>query len=308
MVAGINGFVGHHVANELAKRGVEVVGLGNQKVVSYELKNIVATYFSLDLTDPAKVSTLKLSGIDGIINLAGFANVGDSVGKGKLYNKVNVGVHSTLYQECLNQGVSPRIIAVSTGAVYDPNQALPITEDSNLIDDQNTNEYVISKKLMEKSVLEFNKKGLSCYIVRPFNHTGPGQKLGFLLPDLAEQVKESAKSGKPMLVGNLKTKRDFTDVRDVARAYVDLVMADSTSLKHAIYNICSGKSISGEKILENLLTAMGKKDIETRIDPAKLRKNEIMNIYGSFSRLQKDTGWHPTISIEQTIDDFVRSD
>lgn len=305
LVTGVNGFVGHHVAHELHDRGIEVFGLGNQPELDGNLTGIVNEYAGLDLTNPEEVAKLALDGIDAVINLAGFAKVGESRGQGELYNRVNVGVHTVLYEEILKRGLTPRIIAVSTGAVYDPNQPMPITEDSELIDDDKTNEYVVSKKLTEQAVMAFNDRGLRCIIARPFNHTGPGQLPGFLLPDLYEQIKESQASGQPLKVGNLDTKRDFTDVRDVARYYVELALSPSENLKHNIYNICSGKSVQGKEILRLLAEACGITDLKTEIDPARLRPNDVMDIYGSSQRLTEAVGELQLIPIEQTIRDFV---
>lgn len=305
LVTGVNGFVGHHVAEQLHERGYEILGVGNQPELEENLSEIVDSYVSCDLTDAESVSKIDLTQVSAIINLAGFAKVGDSKGQGELYNRVNVGVHTTLYQECLNQGVAPRIVAVSTGAVYDPNQPMPITEQSKLIDDDKTNEYVISKKLTEEAVLAFEKNGLRCIIARPFNHTGPGQLPGFLLPDLAEQVEIAKKSGSKLLVGNLETKRDFTDVRDVANAYIELALCDESRLTKNIYNICSGRSIAGKEILQMLLKACDATNLETEVDPNKIRPNDVMDIYGSHDLLSQDTGWQPTINIETIISDFV---
>lgn len=307
LLAGVNGFVGHHVARALQAKGVKIIGVSNQPVLNPDLKSVVSQYYGLDLMSTDEVSTIKLRGVDVIINLAGFAKISGSAGQGELYNRVNVGVHVALYEECLRQGVSPRIIAVSTGAVYDPSQPMPITEESELIEDDKTNEYVISKKLTEQAVLEFADRGLHCIIARPFNHTGPGQLPGFLLPDLAEQIRRAAGTGKSLMVGNLETKRDFTDVRDVAEAYVSLALCDKSKLKHNIYNICSGKSIAGKDILAMLGEALGIDNLQTEIDPAKLRANDVMDIYGSRERLSEATGWEPTIPIEQTIRDFIGS-
>lgn len=305
LVTGVNGFVGHHVAVQLYQKAIGVIGVGNQPSLDTDLQDIVSEYIGCDLTNPDDVAKIDLTNVSAIINLAGFAKVGDSKGQGELYNRVNVGVHTVLYQECLNQGVKPRIVAVSTGAVYDPEQPLPITEESKLIDDERTNEYVISKKRTETAVTEFNAQGLRCIIARPFNHTGPGQLPGFLLPDLYEQVKESQASGKPLQVGNLGTKRDFTDVRDVARAYIELALTDEAQLKHDIYNICSGKSVAGYEILQILANACGIENLKTETDPNRLRKNDVMDIYGSRERITTDTGWRPTIPIEQMVRDFV---
>lgn len=305
LVTGVNGFVGHHTATQLHELGHIVIGASNQHAVEADLSEIIATYYSVDLTDETQVASIDLTDINAIINLAGFAKVGASAGQGDLYNRVNIGVHTVLYQECLSQGVQPQIVAVSTGAVYDPEQPLPITEESKLIDDDKTNEYVVSKKLMEQEVLAFKDRGLSPIIVRPFNHTGPGQLPGFLLPDLAEQIVEAHKTDIPLLTGNIETKRDFTDVRDVARAYVLLATTPRSSLQHDIYNICSGKSVAGKEILKLLTEAYGFNDIKTEVDPKRLRKNDVMDIYGSSDRLQEDTGWMPKYDIDQTITDFV---
>ncbi|MDZ7785836.1 MAG: NAD(P)-dependent oxidoreductase [Candidatus Saccharibacteria bacterium] len=305
LVAGVNGFVGHHVARQLYENEHTVIGVGNQPKVSDELKPIVRTYYGLDLTSDQEVRNIELNNLDAIINLAGFAKVGDSKGKGELYEKVNVGVHTTLYKGCLRQGVSPRILAISTGAVYDPHQDLPITETSALVDDAQTNEYVVSKKKLEVALQPLKKQGLDIIIARPFNHSGPGQLPGFLIPDLGEQIKEAAENNTPLKVGNLTTKRDYTDVRDVARAYVDLATRDKSNLKHGVYNVCSGKSVAGTEILELLKKAFNAPGVKTEIDESRIRKNDIMEIYGSRTRITEDIGWEPMIPVEKMIDDYA---
>ena len=305
LVTGVNGFVGHHVAKQLHDGGYFVVGVSNQDKLEDNLVGIVDEYISCDLTNPEDVSRIKLTDIIAIINLAGFAKVGDSRGQGELYNRVNTGVHAVLYEECIKQNATPRIIAISTGAVYDPNQSLPITEDSSLIDDDRTNEYVISKKLAEKSIAGFNNRGLKCIIVRPFNHSGPGQLPGFLLPDLGEQLNSAVLKSEPLKVGNLETKRDYTDVRDVALAYVKLATCPEENLKHSIYNICSGSSTSGKDILNFMAKASGVENLNTEIDPDRIRPNEVMDIFGSHDRLTESTGWEPSITVKQMVEDFV---
>lgn len=306
LVTGVNGFVGHHVANQLHKMNIKVLGVSNQKSVQDDLKEIVDEYISCDLTNPDEVRKLDLSNIEAIINLAAFAKIGGVTEEEKgLYDKINIAVHAVLYDECLNQKVSPRIIMVSTGAVYDPLQPLPLTEASSLAPDEKSNEYVISKKKAEKTISYFTDQGLKCVIARPFNHTGPGQLPGFLLPDLSQQIENALKEGQPLMVGNLDTKRDFTDVRDVARAYVELATCDESKLRHTVYNICSGSSISGKDMLQFVMNAYGASNMTTQIDPSRIRTNEIMEIYGSRERITQDIGWEPTISVRQMVEDFV---
>lgn len=305
LITGINGFVGHHVAVIAHAVGHDVVGIGNQAELAEDLVDSVSEYLSCDLTDAESVKNVDLQNIDAIINLAGFAKVGDSRGQGELYNKVNVGVHTVLYDECLRQKVTPRIIAVSTGAVYDSDQQLPLSEDSYLISDEHTNEYVVSKLHMEQSLIDYREKNLNVIIARPFNHAGPRQLSGFLVPDLLEQIKSATVSDRILRVGNLKTKRDYTDVRDVAKAYLLLATADENKIKHNTYNICSGRSTAGEDILAMLLNSYDASGLKVELDPAKVRKNDVMDIYGSFERIHKDIGWSPTISLEKMIGDFV---
>jgi GDP-4-dehydro-6-deoxy-D-mannose reductase len=160
--------------------------------------------------------------------------------------------------------------------------------------------------LMEQTAEQLRADGLDCIVVRPFNHIGPGQEPGFLLPDLYEKISRALKSNEVVEVGNLKTKRDYTDVRDVVRAYADLAEADV--LDNDLYNVCSGKSITGEQILEQILNLMDAKDkVEIKINQAFIRVNDPMDLFGSNSRLRQETGWEPQIKIEQTIKDFVES-
>lgn len=294
--------MGHHVAERLREDGFDVLGVGNQPKLETSLEGIVDDYLSCDLTDAESVRQIDLNSVSAIINLAGFAKVGDSRGQGELYDRVNIGVHTVLYDECLRQGVLPRIIAVSTGAVYDPNQPMPITEESKLVGQDKTNEYVISKQKMEQALDQYVGK-LDIVIARPFNHSGPGQLPGFLLPDLGEQIAEAVTLNKPLLVGNLETKRDYTDVRDVARAYV--LLATTDSLQHDLYNICSGKSTRGREILDLLAKEFGASDVEIKIDKTRIRANDVMDIYGSRDRLTQDTDWEPTISVEQMVRDYA---
>lgn len=305
LVTGVNGFMGHHVANQLHELGYKIVGVGNQPELQSNLEGVVDAYISCDLTNPDEVSKIKLSGFGAIINLAGFASIGGSEGKGELYDKVNIGVHTVLYDECLHQNIHPRIIAVSTGAVYDPDQELPITEESALIPHDKTNIYVISKQKMEEAVAVYASKGLRVIIARPFNHSGPGQLPGFLLPDLGIQIEAAMRENKPLLVGNLETKRDYTDVRDVARAYIALATCDDGSLRHDIYNICSGKSLAGKDILQTLAESFGAGRLEIQVDQSRIRPNDVMDIYGSRDRLTQDTGWEPSIPIETMVKDYV---
>ncbi len=134
MVTGVNGFVGKHLVRELVARKCTVTGVGRDKNVDKSLENIVSNYYSCDLTDKSAVAILPLDSIDAVINLAGLAKVGESFDKPDFYKHVNVGVLSVLSERLLALSSGARVIAVSTGAVYDPGQPMPLHEGSILLD------------------------------------------------------------------------------------------------------------------------------------------------------------------------------
>ncbi len=302
LVTGVNGFVGKHLVRELVNRGDKVVGIGREASPAPEIKELLDGYQACDLMDKEAVAKLPLEGIDGVISLAGLARVGDSFSDPGKYEAVNVGVLTNLLQVLVDKNLKPRVIAVSTSTLYDPAEPLPLTEESKLAKDASP--YAISKLLMEQAVGDFRAKGLDIIIVRPFNHIGPGQEEGFLVPDLFAKLQVAKATGRPIKVGNLSSKRDYTDVRDVVLAYADL--AHAKELKHDIYNICSGKSVAGQEILDQFLNLMGV-SVKVEADPALMRPNDNPDLFGSFKRLHSETGWQPEISLEKTLKDFVAS-
>lgn len=301
LVTGINGFVGKHVAAELKKQGHKVLGVGSQESPHPQIQNLVDGYFSCDLTNEKMVANLALDGVDAILGLAGLAGVGESFANPERYLNINVAVLSTLCKRLVSEKSNIRVVAVSSGAVYDPDQSLPLNEDSKIT--KNGSPYAMSKILMEKEIDRLRAEGLNCIVARPFNHCGPGQEKGFLIPDLYEKISKSMKDSQPVLVGDLTTRRDYTDVRDVARAYIDLL--SKPSLSHNLFNVCSGKSLSGKEILDAIIEATGATKLEIVQDPGLSRPGDPKNLYGSYERLHEETDWVPTIPLEQTIFDIV---
>ena len=145
LVTGINGFVGKHLARELHARGIPVAGIGNQEPeANPEISELLESYIQCDITDKDAVAKLDLKNVTCIINLAGLANVGASFANPELYMRVNVDVLAVLGRELLKQNPSARMIAVSTGALYDPNQEMPLSEDSQVI--STGSPYALSRK------------------------------------------------------------------------------------------------------------------------------------------------------------------
>lgn len=296
VISGVNGFVGHHLARILKQSGATIIGIGHESSHSDELNNIVDEFYSQDLVE----AWPDTGEVDGVIHLAGLAAVGPSFDNPQRYINMNSAMVTNLCEYYLKQKKKPRVLLVSSGAIYDPNQQLPISEDG-VIDFGSP--YAVSKVLNESQAKYYRRRGLDCVVARPFNHIGPGQAPGFILPDFYSRISEATESA--IKVGNIETKRDYTDVRDIVDAYAKLIFAPK--LDADTYNICSGKSLSGRDILDKLKNEMGKPEIEFEVDPTLVRPTDIPEITGDSSKLQQELGWHPSIEISQTIADFVAS-
>jgi GDP-4-dehydro-6-deoxy-D-mannose reductase len=299
LITGINGFVGEHVAREFKNRGYKVTGLGHDSDANDKVKSLVDSYVSCDLLDENSVNErVSFDGMIAVIHLAGLANVGESFDQPQKYMTANGVMTHNLLSKALGDNMAGRVVVVSTGALYNPNQPLPLSESSKTAANS---PYAVGKLMVEDVVEYYRSRGFDATIARPFNHIGPGQGQGFLLPDLYEQLISSTDS--KIHVGNLETKRDYTDVRDIARAYGVLALAPA--LSHPIYNICSGAALSGNELLEILQQKTETMNIEVIVDKNRIRPNDIPEIVGDSSRIKKELGWSPTYKIDQTVADFV---
>lgn len=298
LVTGANGFVGQHLVKELADNGLSVVGVGGQAGTKAK-SPYVAQYMVLDLTDAGAVAKLDLRGIDGVVHLAGLAAVGPSFDHPLDYITTNVGIEINLFESALAQGVKPKFLIISSGSLYDAKASLPLTEESPVVPGS---PYAVSKIGQEQIALHYGLRGFECVIARPFNHIGPGQNPGFLVPDVAQQIIACEKGGhSEILVGNLDAKRDYTDVRDIVRAYRLLLEKGENG---QIYNVCSGKAVSGNDMVAGLLKAADS-EAPLKQDPSRMRPSDNPEIYGDSSKLTEATGWKPKIPLETTLKDVI---
>jgi GDP-4-dehydro-6-deoxy-D-mannose reductase len=288
IITGINGFVGKHLARELHENNISVIGVGREDEAHEEISSILEAYHVVDLSQewPA------IANVDAVIHLAGLAAVGPSFDSPQLYININSAMVTYMAEYYLRQEQRPRLIVVSSGAIYDSKQPMPLKETGAI---GYNSPYAVSKVLVENQCTYYRKRGLDCIIVRPFNHIGPGQLPGFLVPDVIEQLK----NGTTVKVGNVSTKRDYTDVRDIARAY--RLLATVPTLNHTIYNACSGRSVVGEEIVTTLLKVSGNEKMVVATDESKFRPTDDMDIFGDNSRLTEDTGWKPEKTLEKTL-------
>lgn len=297
-ITGVDGFVGRHVAKAAVRRGWRVVGLSRAAEVDSDLGAVLSDYTSLDLR-----SEWPLAGqVDAIIHLAGLAAVGPSFGQPQQYIEWNSAMVTTMCEAILADPAKRpvRIIGVSSGAVYDSADAsAPLDEASPVAA---SSPYVVSKLLVEQQLDYYARRGLDTLVARPFNHIGPGQAPGFIVPDLAAGLRALAPDDS-LAVGDLTTERDYTDVRDVADAYLRL--AEASSHRHRRYNVASGTSRTGLSMLELIAGAMGVPQPTLKIDATRVRATDARRIAGSATRLRDEFGWAPTVAIEQSITDFV---
>ena len=293
VVTGVNGFVGRHLVAELLVQGYDVVGIGHETEPHVDG---LGDYVAQDLTRawPA--------GIDGdaVVHLAGLSAVGPSFEQPQRYLEQNSAMVTNLGESLLRDQSAARVLVVSSGAVYDPHQDLPLTEQSRT---GHGSPYVVSKLLVEHQAAYYASRGLDVVVARPFNHIGPGQGPGFLLPDLYDAVRRVAEEGGPLRVGDLDTRRDYTDVRDVVRAY--RLLLEASTLEHRLFNVCSGRSWSGRELLAELLSDLGREDIDVETDQARLRPDDPREVVGSADRLRDAVGWRPQIDVSRSVRDFA---
>jgi GDP-4-dehydro-6-deoxy-D-mannose reductase len=283
---------------ELLDNGHEVIAIGGSQVPALK-EPMGVQYMTLDLSQPDETAKIDFSGVTGVVHLAGLAAVGPSFDKPMEYIDVNIGIEVNLFETALAQKASPRFLIISSGSLYDSKAPLPLSEESPV---EPSSPYAVSKIGQEQMAHYYHGRGFESIIARPFNHIGPGQGPGFLVPDLAKQIID-VERGKAtdILVGNLDTQRDYTDVRDIVRAYRLLLEKGRAG---EVYNICSGRAHSGHDILKGLL-ASATGDPKVKQDPAKMRPSDNPLIYGSRDKLTTDTGWQPVIAVETTLTDVL---
>jgi GDP-4-dehydro-6-deoxy-D-mannose reductase len=178
---------------------------------------------------------------------------------------------------------------------------LPIDEDTPL---RPLSAYAISKVAQDLLGLQYYlTHKLPIVRVRPFNHIGPRQRLGFVAPDFASQIAAAELGLRPPVieVGNLDTRRDFSDVRDVVRAYVSLITCGELG---QVYNVGSGRSHAVQDVLD-ILVAKSKVPIEVQSDPQRMRPSDVPEAVSDVTRIREHTGWRAEIPFERSLDDIL---
>lgn len=305
LVTGVGGFAGSHLADELLKsEGCELWGAlltpDRPRYLDPRVKIAVA-----NLIDPAQVDDL-LESIqpERIYHLAGQAFVPQSWASPWETLETNIRAQLNILQGCLRLGLSrTRILVVGSNEEYgrlDPGD-LPATEASPLRPDSPYGVSKIAQDFLGQSY--FLSHGIHAVRVRPFNHIGPRQSARFVAADFARQIVAIERGERPpvMRVGNLQAERDFTDVRDVVRAYVAALEQGHPG---EVYNVASGVARPVRMILNGLL-AHSTSVVTVEIDRERLRPSDTPRQLGDATKLMAATGWRPLIPFEQTLKDLL---
>jgi len=288
LVTGAAGFVGRHLVTWLEEAGDDVVTTDRHD--------------GLDVLDTDALAAFVAEVAPEVVyHLAGQADVGGSWSSPVATFRVNAEGTLNLLLACEAAGVD-RVLAVASADVYGPVPAdeLPIGEDRPL---RPVSPYGASKAAADLLALQAHlASGLGVIRVRPFNHLGPGQSDRFVAPALASRIVRAERGGDPHIpVGNLSARRDFTDVRDVVRAY--RLLAEHGTPGEA-YNVCSGTDVAVQELADRLV-AQARVPVELTPDPELLRPVDTPRLCGDPARLQAATGWTPAFSLDQTLADVL---
>ena len=300
LIIGVAGFVGKHLTEHLTNVGWDVIGTR----LPSETVDLDIQVYELDIMDVDAIrDLLTITKPDYVFHMAAQSSVAISWVQPALTVDVNIKGAINLLETVREKTNPPRVLLIGSGEEYGyilPGE-LPIHEDTQF---RPGNIYAVTK--LAQGLLGniyAGAYGLEVVIVRAFNHIGPGQTDTFVVPSFCKQVAMLEAEGDTgiMHVGNLEAKRDFTDVRDIVKAYRLLAEKGESGIT---YNVGSGKSISISEILDMILK-QSTASINIAPDQARMRPSDIPVIEADISRLVECTGWKPEIPLENTIKDVL---
>lgn len=299
-ITGAGGFVGRQLVSLLVGEGHEIVACDKvESNFSPPVENI-----SVDVSDRESIGKALDDWMpDVIVSLAGLTFVPASHSDPFPTWNVNLFGPLAILEWIRTKKPDTFLLLVSSSEVYGKpeNEAeLPFTESSPL---KPISIYGATKMAMDiAGQIYATNWGLKIAIARPFNHIGPGQSELFVVPAFAKQIAQIIKGKREPVVsvGNLSAMRDFTDTKDIIRAYSMIIRRQKTG----VFNLCSGKAIRIDWILHKL-AEIGGVSVDVKIDRDRLRPADIPIAYGSFERAKKELGWEPKIPIEQSLKEIL---
>lgn len=295
LLTGAPGFAGRHFAAAACAAGLDVV----TSSADGEDADLAC-----DVLDPASVAgAIAAAQPEAVVNMAGQASVASSWREPKRTFELNAVAVLNLLEGIVAGAPGCYLLCASSAEVYGAPEpdSLPLSEEAPV---RPLSPYGSSKAAMEVLVGQYVRAhGVRAGVVRAFNQIGPGQSPEFVASSLSRQIAEAELRGEDrleMTVGNVSARRDFTDIRDSARAYVSMVRKGLTGT----YNLCSGRAVKIEELIEQM-GSCSRVAVEFEVDAALVRPSDPPLIVGSGRRLQEETGWQPRIPIAQTASDLL---
>lgn len=305
LVTGASGFVGSWLLRELHQRKQQ---LGSDLTV-WTAGQSEASDWKTEITDREQVTNLvRECRPTAIIHLAAIAAPADARKMPQRAWDVNFQGTMNLAYATMEYAPEACFIFVGSSEAYGASfldaADRPIKEDAAL---KPMNVYGATKAAADVLVGQLAYDGLKAIRFRPFNHTGPGQTVDYVVPAFAKQLAEIASGRKPpqLSVGNLSAFRDFLDVRDVVRAYADAALNEAISGAFGrAFNLSSGRSVQIQSILDMLIELSGM-DVVIEVDPKRLRGPEIAIAAGDNQAVFDTLGWKPEIDLRRTLSDVL---
>lgn len=307
LITGVTGFVGSHLAEYLLSKDIEVYGTYRWRSKTENIEKIKnrIKLLETDIRDGHSLEiAIKEAEPDYIFHLAAqsFVPMSWRAPADTLETNIIGTVH--LFEAARKSKTDTKIhVAGSSeeyGMVYE--NELPIKETNPL---RPLSPYAVSKVAQDKLAYQYHMSyGLNIVLTRAFNHTGPKRGHVFVTSNFSKQIAEIENGTKePVIhVGNLNAKRDFTDVRDVVKAYY---LAVTKAKFGEVYNICSENARTIQSVLDMLINLSKTKDIRVEKDPSRMRPSDVEVLQGDCSKFREHTGWKPTIPFEQTMKDLL---
>jgi GDP-4-dehydro-6-deoxy-D-mannose reductase len=279
LITGPRGFAGANLLAQLGDRGVPT---------------------EVDVTDvEALAEAVRVTAPSAIVHLAAISSVAAASTDPESAWRVNVLGAVNLLEAARSNAPDARVLIVSTGEVYGRAEQIPTTEDAPVAP---RSQYAASKAAAEIAGGLASRSGLGVVVARAFQHEGPGRDERFAVGSWTAQIARAEEAGGgTVLVGDLSSRRDIADVRDICRAYELLL---DPSVPAEIYNVSSGRVVEMREVLD-LLVGMARCPIQVERDPARSRRSDLTVVSGDSSRLRAATGWEPTTPLEQTLVDAL---
>ncbi|HEU4588032.1 MAG TPA: NAD-dependent epimerase/dehydratase family protein [Gemmatimonadales bacterium] len=304
LVTGADGFVGRRLVPRLLAAGHHVLAAcrpGGPPLAEWLGAGVsgVATV-PLELADDASVQAVAAHAVDAVVHLAALSSGAEARRHPAAAWEANaVGTARLLYalgERRLAGDADPVVLVISTAEVYGAGPARPRREDDPVAP---VSPYAASKVGAETAALEtWRRTGLRAIVVRPFQHTGPGQSPTFVVPAWAARLRDAARRGeRTIATGNLTPVRDLLDVRDVVDAYVALL---ERGVPGEIYNVASGIGVPLSELFERLARLAGVAAVAVP-DPALVRSADIPHLVGDPGKLRAATGWKPCFTLDDTL-------